>query len=242
MGKPSRQLLQFMEAHKIDSDEVWEVRTGGAWAVKHAALERVATERGITFASPVVLEAKGQDKVVALCIIARMGERSEWSIGEAAPGNNKNAYPYAMAEKRGKDRCILKLLNSHGTLYSEAEADEFRENPHTTKPSDIYEPTEHDENGQPIDNIPNGDPNIKPLPKKNAKEIFTACQAEIRACLSVEELEQWGALNKDRVAQFPADWKEIIRGVYADKRDEIRSKIGMNQFRNGDKDGIRAAG
>jgi hypothetical protein len=31
-----------------------------------------------------------------------------------------------MAEKRGsKDRCILKLLNAHGALYSDEEADEF---------------------------------------------------------------------------------------------------------------------
>jgi len=234
-GRPSPTLLKFMEAYKIDADEVWEVRTGGAWAIKHAALERVATEQGITFSPPTVIEASGTDKVVALCVTAKMGERTDWSIGEAAPGNNKNNYPFAMAEKRAKDRCVLKLLNSHGALYSEAEADEFvRSNPHTTKPEDIFEPTEHDQNGQPIDNIPNGDPNIKPLPKKNAKEIFTACQSEIRACLTIEELEHWAGLNKDRVAQFQPDWREIIRGVYADKRDEIRSKIGMNKFRNGD--------
>jgi hypothetical protein len=41
MGKP----IEFMKAHKIADDEVWEVRRGGAWAVKHAALERVAVER-----------------------------------------------------------------------------------------------------------------------------------------------------------------------------------------------------
>ena len=43
-----------------------------------------------------------------------------------------NSYPYAMAEKRAVDRCILKLLNAHAYLYSESEADDFKQ-PTTTK-------------------------------------------------------------------------------------------------------------
>jgi hypothetical protein len=56
MGKPSPQLLKFMEAHGVLSDEVWEVRTGGAWAIKHSALERVAGEQKIVFEPPTMLE------------------------------------------------------------------------------------------------------------------------------------------------------------------------------------------
>lgn len=81
--------------------------------------------------------------------------RHEWSIGEARivrmvdsgktnnwgkpiyePGPDEMgnyqitpkqaAYPFAMAEKRAKDRVILKLAGLHG-LYSEDEADEFKE-------------------------------------------------------------------------------------------------------------------
>ena len=54
-----------------------------------------------------------------------MKDASEWSIGEASPYNNKNAYPFAMAEKRAKDRVILKLVGLHGDVYSQDEADEF---------------------------------------------------------------------------------------------------------------------
>ena len=32
-----------------------------------------------------------------------------------------------MAEKRAVDRCILKLLNAHAYLYSDIEADEFKQ-------------------------------------------------------------------------------------------------------------------
>ena len=60
-------------------------------------------------------------------VVGRMGERSEWSIGEAASYNNKNSYPFAMAEKRAKDRVILKLVGLHGDVYSEDEADAFKE-------------------------------------------------------------------------------------------------------------------
>jgi hypothetical protein len=36
------------------------------------------------------------------------------------------AYPFAMAEKRAKDRVILKLIALHGLVYSEEEADDFK--------------------------------------------------------------------------------------------------------------------
>ena len=45
------------------------------------------------------------------------------TYGEASPRNTKNAYPYAMAEKRAVDRAILKLLGLHGFVYSEDEMD-----------------------------------------------------------------------------------------------------------------------
>jgi hypothetical protein len=43
------------------------------------------------------------------------------SYGESSPKNTKNSYPYAMAEKRAYDRCVLKLLGLHGFVYSEDE-------------------------------------------------------------------------------------------------------------------------
>jgi hypothetical protein len=61
-----------------------------------------------------------------------LGEAQEWSIGEARIGLNyqvsgkQAGYPYAMAEKRGKDRVILKLAKLHGA-YSEDEADDFKQ-------------------------------------------------------------------------------------------------------------------
>jgi len=169
-----------MEKYGIDSDEVWEVRSG-VWAIKHSALERVATEQKIRFDRPAVLEISTADKIAVMCVFGSMGDRTEWSIGEAAPYNNKNGYPAAMAEKRAKDRVTLKLLNSHGMIYSDSEADDFAQ---TTAPT---------------------------LPKKDAKDIYTKMQREAQECASTEMLRGWMKANKDRIHVLPEDWQQILR-------------------------------
>lgn len=189
---------EFMERYKIDADEVWEVRSGGAWAVKHSALERVAAEQKITFDRPSVIEANSADKIAVVCVFAKMGEREEWSFGEAAPHNCKNAYTFAMAEKRAKDRCILKLLNSHGTLYSDAEADDFA--------------------------AVGGNGKATTLPKKDAKEIYTKMQAEIRDCQSRDQLKAWGEANKDRIKIMPEDWQDILRLQFEEMLSDLRQR------------------
>ena len=184
MGKLPKDVSDFMAQYKVGSDELWEVRPG-TYAIKHKALERVAAEQKIAFDSPLMLEFHAADKIAVLCVTGRMGERSEWSIGEAAPYNNKNTYPFAMAEKRAKDRCILKLLNAHGALYSEAEADELKENG-----SGLRSAT---------------------LPKKDAQEVYTKLQREVQECTSRDQLKEWMKGNTDRIKVLPEDWQDILR-------------------------------
>lgn len=107
----------------------------GKWVAYHAALEEIARKAGITFDPPMILEADGANKIAAICVTGHMGESSEWSIGEAAPGNNKNTYPWAMAEKRAKDRVILKLIGLHGAVYSEEESDDFKHSEPAKQPA-----------------------------------------------------------------------------------------------------------
>lgn len=195
MAKPP---TEFMETYKIDSDEVWEVRAGGAWAVKHSALERVAAEQCIEFEPPTIIEASGLEKVATILVVGKMKERKEWSIGEAAPHNCKNAYTFAMAEKRAKDRVILKLLNAHGALYSDAEAEDFEK---------------VNGNGKPAT-----------LPKKDAREIYTKLQREIQECQSREQLKLWGDANKDRIAILPEDWQDTLRLQFEEMRADLRQR------------------
>lgn len=98
-----------------------------------------------------------------------------------------------------------------------------RQNPHVTKPEDVIEAIEYDEQGQPIDNIPLGDPSIERLSKAHAKPEFAAMQSEIRSTRTLPELEAWGAANTNRVATMPNDWQEFIRDCYRGQRDHLRA-------------------
>ena len=125
MAKPiDPKVAEVLTAYGFGEGSCWNCH--GTWVIYHKVLEQIAAKAGIKFESPVPLEADSANKCVAICVTGTNASgKTEWSIGEAAPGNNKNAYPYAMAEKRGKDRVILKLIGLHGLAYSEDEADAF---------------------------------------------------------------------------------------------------------------------
>lgn len=112
----------------------------GTFVLLHKALEKVAAHRNIKFDPPQIVEADVGQKQCVMIVTGHMGDVSEWSIGEAAPYNNKNYYPFAMAEKRAKDRVILKLVGLHGDVYSEEEADDFK----ASKPAQMGKPMELD--------------------------------------------------------------------------------------------------
>ena len=97
----------------------------GTPVVLHKALEKIAAKQGIQFDAPVHLLSNPASKEVVIQVTGRLGDRQEWSIGEVSSRNCRNDYPFAMAEKRAKDRVILKLLGVAGDTYSEEEADEF---------------------------------------------------------------------------------------------------------------------
>lgn len=108
---------------------VWRVQ--GTAVIYHKTLERIAAFAKIAFDEPKIIRAERDEAVIQ--VTGRTGERVEWSIGEALIGVNyrvsgkQAAYVYAMAEKRAKDRVILKLIELHGFVYSEEEADEFKQ-------------------------------------------------------------------------------------------------------------------
>jgi hypothetical protein len=127
MRKIPEKLVALFKDMGITSDEaVWYLPQNNTPVVNHKSLERVAAHLNITFDEPSVIESDAQTKTVVMLVTGRLGEKVEWSIGEAAPYNNKNGYPYAMAEKRAKDRVILKLIEVSGDVYSNEEAEDFK--------------------------------------------------------------------------------------------------------------------
>jgi hypothetical protein len=127
----AQEIRDLFKRHDVplSRDDVWDVR--GNPVIKHRAMEALAMKVGIIWDKPVIIRAERDEAVVLVSgyLEEGGGKRSgvmEWSIGEAAIGQSyqvsgkQAAFPYAMAEKRGKDRVILKLAGLTG-VYSEEE-------------------------------------------------------------------------------------------------------------------------
>ena len=130
MNSADKQIAEVLAKYgEPFAGNVWRVQ--GQAVIYHKCLERVAAQAKIRYDTPVILRAERDEAVIL--VTGHMGDKAEWSIGEALVNVNyrvsgkQAAYVYAMAEKRAKDRVILKLVGLHGFLYSEEEADEFRQ-------------------------------------------------------------------------------------------------------------------
>lgn len=202
-----KEVASFMEKFGVDADEVWPVPGGKSYAVKHKALERIAIEQGITFDRPSVIACDLANKSMVICTFGKIGERTEWSFGEASPANNKNQYMAAMAEKRSRDRVILKLLSAHGALYSEAEADEFtqpRQNPHVNRAADF-----HEEMSAEIPDVP-----ATKMKVKDARPAYAVLVKEMQRIQDAAELREWAQAKAEEINSMPGDWPNHFRGEY----------------------------
>jgi hypothetical protein len=104
------------------------------------------------------------------------------------------------------------------------EAPAPRVNPHVTRPEDIVPAVEYDEHGDPVNNIPRGDPDVRRMSKSMARPEFAALQHELRATKTSEELLKWALANANRAETLPADWHEILRGLYTDHQQTLAEK------------------
>jgi hypothetical protein len=125
---PDKKLAAILKDCGLDDKACWFHKQSGKWILYHWACEIMADKKGIHFSSPQTVVGNAVNQT-AVCIIGgSMGEKRVTTYGEAAPYNNEYPFPFAVAEKRAKDRVVLKLLELHGLAYSEAEAD-FEEKP-----------------------------------------------------------------------------------------------------------------
>jgi hypothetical protein len=122
---PEKVTNALIEIGLKSEDCLWDCH--GTWVLKHYACERLAAHNGITWNDPELIENDSDAGKVVIKLWGHLNDKSEFTFGEATPKNSKNAYPYAMAEKRAKDRIILKLIGFHGEIYSEDEAEDFEE-------------------------------------------------------------------------------------------------------------------
>ena len=119
-------IKELAEKYQLSQNDFWFHTQSKQWIITHDACMKIAYKENIQFGSPTVFRDSNSD--VAMIGDAKRGNKIEWSTGEASPKNCKMSYPFAMAEKRLKDRLILKLINAYEYgISSEVEADIYSE-------------------------------------------------------------------------------------------------------------------
>jgi len=226
MAKMDKSVGDILKSYKIDLDEAtWDCH--GTLVIYHRYLERIADKAGITFDEPREIHIDAKAKEVVLCVRGHMGDNESWSYGEVMPYNNTNPYPFAMAEKRAKDRVILKLAGLSGHVYSEEEADDFKKGPPAPPvKSQVKAPS------VPVrPPSPRGGPRPTPPPKKEA-EILTVekdLSLDERTKLLQECLTDHpagigrGAIQKATGFSLP-QFNETISALREDGKVELRGQ------------------
>jgi hypothetical protein len=207
-------LIEILTKYEEDPKQaLWDCH--GTWVAYHKAIERIAAKAGVVFDMPQIIEANSEKKTVAIAVRGIMGDRSEWSFGEATPSNNKNAYPYAMAEKRAKDRVVLKLVGLHGLVYSEEESDTFKEDMPAEKPVSSASLKKPDENGKTAwnrleDDLDNDMADCHTLVALNAiKDVYRA---------------------RARKENWPAAWMSALKDRFESEENRIKAAMETDTF------------
>ena len=165
----------LIKTYNLSKDDFWTHKQSGNLIITHKACEKIARQEKIVFDMPKILSSENNN--VAILCSAKLGDTTEWSIGEASPKTSFNIYYFAMAEKRVKDRLILKLIGVYGDVYSEDESDEFRRNNQST-PN-----VQQDTSGMNTINVPDdGDRSDKPFHPNAKGEINTVNGTKKRRC------------------------------------------------------------
>jgi hypothetical protein len=202
------------ERYGLAREDFWQIPQNKQWVCKHAALEIVAAKADIEWQPPQIIQADTGNGIAVMVAVGKMGERTEWATGEASPKNNKNSYPWAMAEKRAKDRVVLKLVGIHGLVYSEDEADDFKQEPRTTDQNGEAGKREVHNNNRAA--AKNGD----------ARKLYSDLQADMRRCETADDLARWwkDAECVDLRKRLPDDWQTGLHEEFGKLGKELRQK------------------
>mgnify|MGYP003152325977 CR=1 FL=1 len=120
----------------------------------HRGCEKIANIEGITMDAVQVLNSERD--FARFLVTMRKGDIVISSIGEADNKNCKNIYYGCMAEKRGIDRCILKLIDAHDFAFSEVDFADHNEQSFEVKTSHTQVPSK--KGGEPEESPPSTSP------------------------------------------------------------------------------------
>ena len=123
---------ELAKKYKLVEGDFWNHKQSGQWRLTHDAVEKVATKEGIRLVNIETLNS--ETELVRFLVTMVKDEVTITSDGEADRKNCHSQYLGCMAEKRGVDRCVLKLINAYEYgISSEVEAEDFKRPAHYQK-------------------------------------------------------------------------------------------------------------
>lgn len=207
MSKLEPRIEAVREKYGLSIDDFWQIKQNKQWVCKHAALEVVAVKAGIEWMPPQIIEANAPALVTSMIVTGKMGDRVEWATGETNTTNysvvgKQPAYPWAMSEKRAKDRVVLKLVGIHGLVYSEDE---------------IHgEPAKEDAPAQP-----------KTISAAENKRKLAEIDADLLDCHTIEAVKKCAA-GWSHIADrdgWSEDYKMVARDKFNARKDELKQTV-----------------
>ncbi len=128
----------FAVKHGLKKDEdYWWHKQSGHWIIKHDAVVRLADQNNIVLEISEIID-NAPDRKAMVCrgllkdacdedvVLRDVQMTGECLVQKIGKNTIPWEYPWALAQKRGEDRCVLRLLAPGGGLYSDAEADAFK--------------------------------------------------------------------------------------------------------------------
>jgi len=132
-------MRELYKTYELSPDDVYEHQHYKI--ITRQGIDKIQARSGVKIRYNVVPEltklAQNKDGSIDTYMVVKayawVGDESnplEWieTFGESSPGNNRNQYPVAMAEKRAMSRAVLKLTGFYEMgHFSQDEADEFND-------------------------------------------------------------------------------------------------------------------
>ena len=118
-------LKELAKKYNLNKNDFWQHKQSGKYIILHDAVEKIASMEQIEIVDFKVLNS--EQGFARFLITMAKGNKKVTTIGEADSKNCVSGYKGMIAEKRGIDRCVLKLINAYQYgIYSDSESDDFK--------------------------------------------------------------------------------------------------------------------
>ena len=141
------QIIKVAEKYNLKLPNDRKDMTGDVWCIgnnfilKHDALTKIAKNEGVVFHKPEVHIIYNDKHIFGVEMYgeAELDGYKIWTTADSTTQNTMAKYYFNMAEKRLRDRQVLKLLDLYEYgLYSDVEADDFKKQASTTTKATDY--------------------------------------------------------------------------------------------------------